>query len=188
MIRQLASALPKRHRWTVQPSAALAARGLKTHTGIAGLDVDPNARDNLKSYLQQALEAIKIIPQEAEYRKNVENTLNQKLSFVNSDITDEEVEDKLDAQLEQYINFVKDELSLIPKMAGIAWHAHIANIVITKPSCSFNLTTMFPTLYVTSGAEWKPWEVPDGHKVSNISCCYTAEELLCAAANFGTLM
>ena len=119
MLRQLASALPRFHGLAVQPRAVVAVRGLKTHTGIAGLDVDPNARENLKSYLQQALEAIKIIPQAAEYRKNVENTINQKLSFVTSDITDEEVEDKLDAQLEQYINFVKDELSLIPKMAGV---------------------------------------------------------------------
>lgn len=119
MLRQLASALPRCHSWAVQSRAAVAVRGLKTHTGIAGLDVDPNARENLKSFLQQALEAIKVIPQEAEYRQNVENTINQKLSFVTSDITDEEVEDKLDAQLEQYINFVKDELSLIPKMAGV---------------------------------------------------------------------
>lgn len=123
MIRQLVCVLPKSCRWTVQPSTAAALRGLKTHTGIAGLDVDPNARENLKSYLQQALEAIKVIPEAAEYRKNVENTLNHKLGFVNSDITDEEVEDKLDAQLEQYINFVKDELSLIPKMAGVSLYA-----------------------------------------------------------------
>lgn len=69
-------------------------------------------------YLERTLEAIKVIPKEAEYRTNVENTINHKLSIVNSDITDEEAEDKLDAQLEQYIKFVQDELSLIPKMAG----------------------------------------------------------------------
>ena len=118
MLRQLASSLPRCRSWTVHPSAAVAARGLKSHTGIAGLDVDPNARANLKSYLEQALQAIKIIPKEAEYRTNVENTLNHKLSILNSDVTDEEAEDKLDAQLEQYIKFVQDELSLIPKMAG----------------------------------------------------------------------
>ncbi len=105
-------------RWSINPTAALSSRGLKDHTGIAGLDVDPNARENLKMYLEQVLEAIKIIPEEAEYRRNVETTINHKLSVVNSDITDEKAEDQLDAQLEQYIKFTQDELTLIPQMAG----------------------------------------------------------------------
>ena len=118
LLRQLAKAVPSSVRWNVNPTAALFSRGLKDHTGIAGLDVDPNARDNLKMYLEQVLQAIKVIPEEAEYRRNVETTINHKLSIVNSDITDEEAEDQLEAQLEQYIKFTKDELSLIPKMAG----------------------------------------------------------------------
>lgn len=133
MLRQIAKTGPTFLRWTVKPHAALASRGLKAHTGIAGLEVDPNARENLKLYLEQVLEAIKIIPEGAEYRRNVEITINDKLSIVNSDITDEEAEDRLDAQLEQYIKFTQDELSLIPKMA-----------------------------------EWKPWDVPAGHKVEVI--------------------
>ena len=118
LLRQIARALPTQLRYGFDPSAALFSRGLKSHTGIAGLDVDPNARENLKTHLEQVLEAIKSIPEEAEYRKNVETTINHKLSVVNSDITDEEAEDQLDAQLEQYIKFTKDELMLIPKMAG----------------------------------------------------------------------
>ena len=118
MLRQIARTGPSFLRWTVHPHAALASRGLKAHTGIAGLEVDPNARENLKMHLEQVLEAIKIIPEEAEYRRNVEITINDKLNIVNSDITDEEAEDRLDAQLEQYIKFTQDELSLIPKMAG----------------------------------------------------------------------
>ena len=118
LLRHIARAVPSQLTFGVNPSSALFSRGLKSHTGIAGLDVDPNARENLKSHLEQILEAIKIIPEEAEYRRNVEATINHKLSVVNSDMTDEEAEDQLDAQLEQYINFTKDELSLIPKMAG----------------------------------------------------------------------
>lgn len=118
LLQQIARALPTQLRHDFNPSAALFLRGLKSHTGIAGLDVDPNARESLKSHLEQVLQAIEIIPEEAEYRKNVEATINHKLSVVNSDMTDEEAEDQLDAQLEQYIKFTKDELKLIPKMAG----------------------------------------------------------------------
>ena len=132
LLRQMTRLVPSSLRWSVNPTAALSSRGIKDHTGIAGLDVDPNARENLKMYLEQVLEAIKIIPQDTEYRRNVETTINHKLSIVNSDITDEEAEDQLDAQLEQYINFTKDELSLIPKMqfnpvqaSGWAAHLHI---------------------------------------------------------------
>lgn len=117
MLRQMARLVPSSLRWSINPTAALSSRGIKDHTGIAGLDVDPNARENLKLYLEQVLQAIKIIPEDTEYRRNVETTIHHKLSIVNSDITDEEAEDQLDAQLEQYINFTKDELSLIPKMA-----------------------------------------------------------------------
>ncbi|DBB00912.1 TPA: hypothetical protein ACH3X1_000829 [Trebouxia sp. C0004] len=117
MLRQMTRLVPGSLKWSVNPTAALSSRGIKDHTGIAGLDVDPNARENLKLYLEQVLKAIKIIPEDTEYRRNVETTIHHKLSIVNSDITDEEAEDQLDAQLEQYINFTKDELSLIPKMA-----------------------------------------------------------------------
>ncbi|DBA78373.1 hypothetical protein WJX79_009525 [Trebouxia sp. C0005] len=117
MLRQIARLAPTSLRWNINPTAALSSRGIKDHTGIAGLDVDPNARENLKMYLEQVLEAVKIIPEDTEYRRNVETTIHHKLSIVKSDITDEEAEDQLDAQLEQYINFTRDELSLIPKMA-----------------------------------------------------------------------
>ncbi|KAL3162246.1 hypothetical protein ABBQ32_009945 [Trebouxia sp. C0010 RCD-2024] len=117
LLRQIAKALPSQLRSRLNPCAAVCSRGVKTHTGIAGLDVDPNARETLRTNLEQALVAIKVIPEEAEYRKNVEATIKHKLQVVNSDVTDEEAEDQLDAQLEQYIKFINDELTLIPKMA-----------------------------------------------------------------------
>lgn len=43
-----------------------------------------------------------------------------RMKLLDSPATDEEIENKLDAQLEQLIKQCNDELSLIPKMAGIA--------------------------------------------------------------------
>ena len=138
LLRQMAKVLPAQMTWGLNPSAAVFTRGVKSHTGIAGLDVDPNARETLRSHLENVLQAIKIVPEDTEYRRNVEATMNDKLSFVNSEMADEEVEDKLDAQLEQYIKFTQDELSLIPKMAGRRmnqfldkWHLHSVVTILT---------------------------------------------------------
>ena len=54
-------------------------RGLKNTTGITGIDVDPQGRQNAASKLQDVLKAIKIIPAEAAYRQSVETTINHKL-------------------------------------------------------------------------------------------------------------
>jgi len=54
----------------------------------------------------------------------------RRLKAVDSEASDEEVEEQFTMQLEQLILQCEDELSLIPKMA-----------------------------------EWKPWDVPAGHKV-----------------------
>jgi len=54
----------------------------------------------------------------------------RRLKAVDSEASDEEVEEQFTMQLEQLILQCDDELSLIPKMA-----------------------------------EWKPWDVPAGHKV-----------------------
>ena len=55
---------------------------------------------------------------------------------MDSEASDEEVEEQFTMQLEQLIKQCEDELGLIPKMA-----------------------------------EWKPWEVPPGHKVLYSLCC-----------------
>lgn len=113
------------------PSLTMLSRGYaKLTTGIVGLPVDENARENLKAKLNEVLDAIQVIPSEAEYRRVVEATCQDKLSLVNSDATDEQIEDDLGRQLEQEIKMCREELKLIPKMA-----------------------------------EWKPWEVPEGHKI-----------------------
>lgn len=104
--------------WKVQPAFAYnVVRGLKETTGIVGLPVDPNARDNLKIKLREVLEAVTIIPEDAEYRKVVEKTIKHRLAAADSDMSDEALEEQFDAQLEQQIKMLEGELQLIPKMA-----------------------------------------------------------------------
>ena len=166
LLRQVARALPAQLRYDLNTSAALFTRGLKSHTGIAGLDVDPNARENLKIYLEQVLEAIKIIHEAAEYLKNVEVTINHKLSVVNSDMTDEEAEDQLDAQLEQYIKFTRDELTLIPKMAGKGpacgpAAVPVLSLLLSVECCCCRVGTL-------GGASWSQGEVWDGKQLWSV--------------------
>ena len=59
-----------------------------------------------------------------------------RLKAVESEASDEEVEEQFTMQLEQLIKQCDDELGLIPQMA-----------------------------------EWKPWDVPAGHKVGGCLCC-----------------
>lgn len=79
--------------------------------------MDPNARSNLKSKLEDILQAITCIPEDADYRRVVEKTIKHRLAAVDSDLTDEQLEEQFDAQLEQQIKMCDGELRLIPKMA-----------------------------------------------------------------------
>ncbi|GAB4815777.1 hypothetical protein N2152v2_002823 [Parachlorella kessleri] len=121
MLRSLAASLGPALRWEVP----LLTRGVKSTTGIA--------REHLREKYGAVLDALNVIPSTAEYRLAVEKTVNYKLEILNSDVVDEEVEDKLGRQLEEEIRMCDDELKLIPKMA-----------------------------------EWKPWDVPEGHTVEVI--------------------
>ena len=123
-------------QWRVAtlPSLAIFCRGLaKQTTGIVGLPVDEHARENLKSKLHEVLDAVKVIPEDAEYRRAVERTCHKRLSLLESDFSDEQIEQEIGRQLEQEIKMCGEELKLIPNMA-----------------------------------EWKPWEVPQGHKIEII--------------------
>lgn len=57
-------------------AACAAARGVKTTTGIVGLPVVEDARNELKRQLQAVLEAVTVIPETAEYRRAVEKTVS----------------------------------------------------------------------------------------------------------------
>lgn len=119
MLRRAAAALVQPLRWQVHPALSLQpVRGIKETTGIVGLPVDPEARSNLRQRLTDILETIKVIPEDAEYRRVVEKTIKHRLAAVDSDASDEQLEDQFDAQLEQQIKMCEAELRLIPKMAG----------------------------------------------------------------------
>ena len=49
-------------------------RGLKTTTGIVGLEVDAHARETVQTKAEAVLDAVKVIGADVQYRKNVEAT------------------------------------------------------------------------------------------------------------------
>lgn len=98
--------------------AVAGARGVKTTTGIVGLPVVEDARGELKAQLEAVLDAVAAIPESAEYRRSVEKTVRYKLAAVEGSAPDEELEELFSRQLEEEIKMCKEELALIPKMAG----------------------------------------------------------------------
>jgi ETC complex I subunit conserved region len=51
----------------------------KTSTGLTGLPVDPNARENMAKMQQAILNKIKLIPEHTTYRQVIEATSNYRL-------------------------------------------------------------------------------------------------------------
>ena len=124
LLRAASSLVPAALRLHAGPAATLlAVRGAKTTTGIVGLPVVEDARGELRTQLQAVLEALAAIPEHAEYRRSVEKMVRFKLAAVDSDAPDEAVEAALSRQLEEEIKMCREELSLIPKMAGasVSW-------------------------------------------------------------------
>ena len=103
--------------------APMAVRGVKTTTGIVGLPVVEDARAELQQQLQAVLDALGAIPEDAEYRRSLEKTVRFKLQAAASDVPDEQLEDLLSRQVEEEIKMCREELTLIPKMAGGRWRA-----------------------------------------------------------------
>lgn len=121
LLKRLGQQGLERIRWqVVAPSVNWAAlRGLKDTTGIVGLPVDPEARTNLKAKMEAVLQALHAIPADVLYRKHVEAFVEPRLADVNSQMTDDELEQKYGLQLEEHIELFNDELELIPQMAGM---------------------------------------------------------------------
>ena len=75
-------------RSVLQRLAALACardlqwRCLKTETGIVGLAVDPKAREHLREKILSVLDTVQVIPEAAEYRKNVESTFSARCAVL----------------------------------------------------------------------------------------------------------
>ncbi|XP_042431502.1 probable NADH dehydrogenase [ubiquinone] 1 alpha subcomplex subunit 5, mitochondrial [Zingiber officinale] len=93
---------------------------VKETTGIVGLDVVPNAREVLISLYTRTLREIQAVPPDEGYRKAVESFTRQRLNVCLEEDDWEEIENRLGCgQVEELIEEVKDELTLISKM--IEW-------------------------------------------------------------------
>ena len=96
-----------------------AKRGEKTTTNIVGLDYDPEGRQNLIKACNEVLSSVRTkIPEGVAYRTNLERTLEWKLKVLELNPENGAAEEALGFQFEQEIAACKQELSLIPKMAG----------------------------------------------------------------------
>ncbi|KAG6483967.1 hypothetical protein ZIOFF_060760 [Zingiber officinale] len=90
---------------------------VKETTGIVGLDVVPNAREVLISLYTRTLREIQAVPPDEGYRKAVESFTRQRLNVCLEEDDWEEIENRLGCgQVEELIEEVKDELTLISKM------------------------------------------------------------------------
>ena len=71
-------------------------------------------------FFSSSSQEVKVIPETAQYRVSVGTLTNQRLAVVSKeDLSPEKMEEEIGAgQLEELIIQAKDELSLIPKMAG----------------------------------------------------------------------
>lgn len=88
----------------------------KTSTGLAGLKVNPNARQDLINIYRRTLEEVKLLPPEAKnYRNAVEQFTKFRLNVVETNEDEEVIERKINCgQLEELIEQAEDELTVIP--------------------------------------------------------------------------
>lgn len=80
--RTLGSLLPKKLCWeSGMAPLAILSKSIKTTTGIVGLPVDENARDNLCGKLENVLDSLSLhsIPSDTAYHKAVAKTVQFKL-------------------------------------------------------------------------------------------------------------
>ncbi|TYZ63125.1 hypothetical protein PybrP1_008208 [[Pythium] brassicae (nom. inval.)] len=87
----------------------------KTSTGIVGLPVNPNARQDLIKLYQKTLQEVKVLPEDAVYRDSVERITNYRLKVVLDNDDESAIEKEIAmGQLEELIEQAEDELSVIP--------------------------------------------------------------------------
>ena len=92
---------------------------MKQTTGIVGLEVIPNGRQVLGDLVRKVLFGVRAsIPEDAGYRKVVEQTYEHRLAIIEANEDPAAIEAKIGSgQLEELVAQAKDELGLIPKMA-----------------------------------------------------------------------
>lgn len=94
----------------------------KTTTNIVGLEVLKNPREKLISVYSSILKEITAVPEDAQYRKNVERMTRDRLAVVVDTEDVEAIEEKIGfGQVEELHEQAVRELNLIPKM--IEWRA-----------------------------------------------------------------
>ncbi|PKA62398.1 putative NADH dehydrogenase [ubiquinone] 1 alpha subcomplex subunit 5, mitochondrial [Apostasia shenzhenica] len=93
---------------------------VKETTGIAGLEVVPNARDVLISLYTKTLKEIQAVPENEGYRKAVESFTHHRLHVCQEEEDWETIEKRIGCgQVEELIEEARDELKLIGLM--IEW-------------------------------------------------------------------
>ncbi|DAZ97193.1 TPA: hypothetical protein N0F65_003824 [Lagenidium giganteum] len=92
----------------------------KTSTGIVGLPVNPNARQDLVKIYQRTLQEIQTLPNEAaNYKQAVEQITKYRLKVVEENTDEAVIEREINCgQLEELIEQAEDELSVIPVYLG----------------------------------------------------------------------
>lgn len=128
MLRRVCSSLP-----SLRPLLAAGRRGyadgfvtsdpvvFKKFIGVAdNLGNHENARSALQLALNELLDALKALPESSDYRRAVEATAKYRLEVLQQNSSDLAVEEVLDSHIEEVILECKEELTLVPMMAGAA--------------------------------------------------------------------
>jgi hypothetical protein len=166
---------------------AAESRASKTTTGLVGVPVIPDSVAVLQTASARVLAAVaKHVPASAHYRRQVEAVYQGRLDACKAHGTAEGVEAALgEGQIEELIRMAKEEEALIPQMGGASHHTatHHSTVPRTTPACRpgsprvpcrapVPVATGFQQEHPTDRrlppgrlAEWKPWEVAEGHSI-----------------------
>jgi len=91
----------------------------KKSTGIAGLKVNPNARQDLIKLYEQCIRDLTLLPEPAYYRKYCEKGIGWRLQVLKENLDIEVIEYTIDnGQIEQLVESAKNQLKLIAIMAA----------------------------------------------------------------------
>ena len=201
MLSRAARALPVGLRAVQQPQAFWASmlqqaagfselnlsdrQTLKKFVGIEDLlGHDPDARGTLRGLLHQLRDAVAAqLPASADYRRAVEATVAYRLKVLDANESDAAAEEVLDSHLEELILETREELNLVPIVAGarafcgegcggerrlcvlpfalcIAFGTPLSPPPLSPPTTLHsNPITLSPTTHT----EQKPWDVPADH-------------------------
>lgn len=92
---------------------------LKKFIGVTDcLGEEPDARGTLTSLLEELKGKVASLPADADYRRAVEAITDYRLKVLASNPTDAAVEEVLDCHLEEAILETREELRLVPLVAG----------------------------------------------------------------------